>query len=371
MPTPKVTHSLQYTHTRQDKPQQDASQTRHPLSQVVNKSMETKSSADVLVLTYNHEEFILDCLRSIANQITDYKFRIIVSDDSSTDRTLELAREFADNYNGKITILTSSTNLGVNRNFAKLIKASTADYLAFCEGDDFWVDRYKLQYQIDLLTINPSASFSYTDFDRCMKHKDKWYFLKSSGESVGSPPASGLIFDRLLDSISIHLSTLVCRRELALHYLSSKLYDHSLHMADVPLILYLAANGEAVGIKKSTSVYRHHGNSITNKSLDSRKQIILEHYCIASKYETAFQTSVSARQNREIEFASRIADTAYAARDLFTFLCFTKKLDKKTIARLALMHLPLIHKVHMLQVQWRQTRDFIRSSEECCTALSE
>lgn len=108
-------------------------------------------------LTYNHEPYIRDCLDGFIMQKTNFKFVAIVHDDASTDCTSSIIREFADKYPEIIYPIIETENQwskydgSLDRIMREAIDATGAKYVAMCEGDDYWIDPYKLQKQVDIL----------------------------------------------------------------------------------------------------------------------------------------------------------------------------------------------------------------------------
>ena len=107
----------------------------------------------VVCITYNHEDFIADALESFLLQETDFKFKVFVGDDCSTDRTPEIVKVYAEEFPDIIVPFCREENLGGlgKRNLIDLCNRATSPYIAFCEGDDYWVDRKKLQKQFDFM----------------------------------------------------------------------------------------------------------------------------------------------------------------------------------------------------------------------------
>lgn len=52
----------------------------------------------VICLAYNHEKYIGECLDSIVNQMTTFKFEVVINDDASTDNTANIIREYEERY---------------------------------------------------------------------------------------------------------------------------------------------------------------------------------------------------------------------------------------------------------------------------------
>lgn len=117
-----------------------------------------KVKLTVLCPTYNHEKFIARALDGFVMQKTNFKFEVIVADDASTDRTPEIIREYAEKNPDLIKPLLREKNIGAIMNFQDMIKNIPTEYVAICEGDDYWTDENKLQIQVDWLDAHPESS---------------------------------------------------------------------------------------------------------------------------------------------------------------------------------------------------------------------
>lgn len=111
--------------------------------------------------TYNHEDFIGEAIESFLNQITNFKYEILIGEDCSTDNTREIVEHYANLHPDKIRIITSPTNVGARKNSQRLIQNSIGKYIAECEGDDYWTDPYKLQRQVDYMEKHPNCTLCF------------------------------------------------------------------------------------------------------------------------------------------------------------------------------------------------------------------
>lgn len=109
----------------------------------------------VCCITYNHEKFISKAVEGFLMQRTDFKFEIIIGEDHSTDGTRVILQEYALKYPDRIKLITSENNVGANNNAIRTIKAANGKYIAFCDGDDYWINPNKLQKQVNFLENNP------------------------------------------------------------------------------------------------------------------------------------------------------------------------------------------------------------------------
>ena len=120
---------------------------------------------DILVsiwcLTFNQENYIRDAIESFLTQETSFRYEIIIHDDASIDHTADIIREYEKKYPEIIHgIYQKENQYSKNYPNTKWIQEIQCQYcrgkyIAFCEGDDFWIDRHKLQIQVEWLEKYP------------------------------------------------------------------------------------------------------------------------------------------------------------------------------------------------------------------------
>ncbi len=116
--------------------------------------------------TYNHEKYIEDALKGFIMQKTNFPFCAIVVDDFSIDRTAEIIRKYEEQYPDIIKGIYLQENYRSQNKAKKPFIQPWFDrstYIAICEGDDYWIDEYKLQKQVDWLDSHPDYSMCCTD----------------------------------------------------------------------------------------------------------------------------------------------------------------------------------------------------------------
>lgn len=112
----------------------------------------------VICNTYNHAPYIRDALEGFVMQVTDFKYEVLVHDDASTDGTADIVREYAAKYPDLIKPICQTENQytqGVKISWKFQFPRVSGKYVAFCEGDDYWTDPYKLQKQYDVMESHP------------------------------------------------------------------------------------------------------------------------------------------------------------------------------------------------------------------------
>ena len=114
------------------------------------KDDEEKPLVSVICLCFNEELYIKQALESILDQKTNFTFEIICHDDASTDGTSNIIQEYAEKYPDKIVPILQEDNK-VSKGEQIILKyiypVSRGKYMAYCDGDDYWTDKNKLQKQ--------------------------------------------------------------------------------------------------------------------------------------------------------------------------------------------------------------------------------
>ncbi len=115
----------------------------------------------VACITYNAAKYIRQALDGFLMQKTDFPFEVLVHDDASTDGTAEIVREYAERRPDVIRAVFQKENQwskGVAVAPRFLWPLIRGEYVAMCEGDDYWTDPLKLQKQVDWLDAHPESS---------------------------------------------------------------------------------------------------------------------------------------------------------------------------------------------------------------------
>ena len=101
----------------------------------------------ICCVTYNHENFLRQCLDGFVMQKTNFQFEILVHEDASTDGTEEIVKLYEEKYPNLFRCVYQSENQFLKQNTLVniLFKMAKGKYIALCEGDDYWTDPYKLQ----------------------------------------------------------------------------------------------------------------------------------------------------------------------------------------------------------------------------------
>lgn len=121
----------------------------------------TPPLVSVCVVTYNHELYIERCLRSIVAQQFEFNFEVIVGDDASTDSSPEIIQKIQKEYPNLIFPVLRTSNIGPHKNFIDVFQRARGEFIAYCEGDDYWLDSNKLTLQLSILNASPSVNICF------------------------------------------------------------------------------------------------------------------------------------------------------------------------------------------------------------------
>lgn len=115
----------------------------------------------ICCITYNHEQYISEAINSFLMQETDFPFEVVIGEDCSTDNTRKIVEKYKEMYPNIIKLIVSENNVGMQANGQRTMEACIGEYMALCEGDDYWTDKKKLQIQIDEMRKYSNISLSF------------------------------------------------------------------------------------------------------------------------------------------------------------------------------------------------------------------
>lgn len=113
--------------------------------------MEIKETIDIIMPTYNGEKFLKEQIDSLLNQ-TYRNIRILISDDSSKDRTPEILKQY-EKKDTRVEVFLQKENLGVVKNIEFLLKKVKNPYYMLSDQDDVWLQE-KVEKSLEALEKN-------------------------------------------------------------------------------------------------------------------------------------------------------------------------------------------------------------------------
>ena len=122
--------------------------------------MKDEIMVSIICNTYNQQDYIAQTLEGFLKQKVHFNFEILIHDDASDDMTSDIICEYQKKYPKLIKPIYQKENQykkGVNITNVYQIPRAKGKYIAFCEGDDYWIDDHKLQIQVNALEENLKA----------------------------------------------------------------------------------------------------------------------------------------------------------------------------------------------------------------------
>ena len=236
----------------------------------------------VICITYNQEQYVNKCLDGLVMQKTNFLFEVIIHDDASTDKTQSIIAEYQKKYPNIIKPIYQRENQyskGVKIVKSFMLPICKGKYIAFCEGDDFWTDEYKLQKQVDALEKHPEC-------DICL-HKVRAVTADLSEEKHTYPPFE-LKTGVLPQAEFLKLACEGYNFQTTSHFLRTDKYKNYLYnkpkfaedcpIGDVPLLMYFASAGDAYYIDEEMSKYRLVSKGSWNEKHNKSAEFRVRHY---------------------------------------------------------------------------------------------
>jgi glycosyltransferase involved in cell wall biosynthesis len=222
----------------------------------------------ICCVTYNHEKFIAQCLDGFVMQKTDFSFEILVHEDASTDRTAQIVKEYEAKYPHLFRCVYQTENQFLKQNtlINILMPMARGQYIALCEGDDYWTDPLKLQTQVKYLEQNQNVSI-------CIHNgnieENGIIVGKSRGDSFKVYSLKNVVKSRVLAPTASYLF----RNSFKFPSWFTKVYG-----GDSAFLFLLAQIGEIHYLPYVMCVYRRNPTSVEgyykNKSLDKAQRDI-------------------------------------------------------------------------------------------------
>lgn len=222
---------------------------------------------------YNHEPYLRQCFDGFVMQKTNFKFEVLVHDDASTDKSAEIIIEYTNKYPDIFKPIIQKENQyskGVDIWKIYQFPRVKGKYVAFCEGDDYWIDPLKLQKQVTAIESDSKNTMVYTAFSTVDETGNSIYRYDLHYNMCKSK--SGNIFPFLLfRNVVMTVSCMVNR-----NVLESKLYLDCNKSLDYNLFLAASSLGNCIYLDYETCSYRKVGNSMTNSNSNIVQQRFLQ-----------------------------------------------------------------------------------------------
>ena len=309
---------------------------------------------DILMATYNGEKYIEEQIQSILNQ-TYKEFRLLISDDCSTDETKSILKKFA-KKDDRIILFFQDENLGVVKNFEFLLKKVENEYFMFSDQDDYW-DEDKIEQSLEKIKES-DADLVYTDLevvdlDLKLINKSFWDLkaLRYKIEKYNN-------FDAIYLNNFITGCTILCKKCWISKFLPiPKNSKYILH--DYWVSLIVSNNGKIAYINKSLIKYRqHYNNSVGTKTISETLDRIeeirnlfidvkLDHFNVLLENSNKFSEEINKLSEKSLEYFKILEKTKYinlSKLGMF-FKLYKYETNVYKMKNLLILHFPILAKI--------------------------
>lgn len=209
---------------------------------------------DIILITYNQEQYIAQALESILMQRVndDVHVRVIVADDCSKDKTLEIIKSYEEKSPFPFVYLPAEENLGHVRNYQRTFAACDGDYVAILEGDDYWINSLHIQTHVDFLQSHKDCALS-TSHPIVFYEEDAIFVPQNRIELLSEGYKYRSLREEIILNAFANLSACVIRNDM-LRKLDERIYTCSI--LDWPMYVNLAQYGSLCLMSGSSNVYR-------------------------------------------------------------------------------------------------------------------
>lgn len=209
----------------------------------------------IICITYNQEKYIKQAIDSFLMQKTDFDYEIIIGEDCSIDSTKKIIEEYVKKYPQKIKLITSDNNVGFMKNLKRVFEVAKGDYIAICEGDDYWTDEYKLQKQISYMRNHTDCSLCFHNAEILNDINNKIIGSIKNEKENKIYNASEVIDGKggFIPTQSIVIKKDVIKKLPKWYWTSS--------VGDYPLQVIASLNGYVYYINENMSIYRTNINT--------------------------------------------------------------------------------------------------------------
>lgn len=219
--------------------------------------------------TYNHVDYIRQCLDGFVMQKTNFSIEVLIYDDASTDGTQDIIHEYESRFPDMIKPIYQTVNQyskGVKVTFRYNYPRIHGKYVAMCEGDDYWTDPLKLQKQVDFLESHP-------DYVMCSHRFNKYWHERGVLEEDSDKDFKGADYDlqNLIGGKWLTQTLTVMYRRSALDLKRYESYGMSL---DMILFYELLRHGKGYCFPEVMGVYRYHRGGVWSEVSQNRRLLI-------------------------------------------------------------------------------------------------
>ncbi len=254
----------------------------------------TTPRVSVLMITRNHGAFLAQAIDSVLTQDMVEDLELLIGEDGSDDDSAAVCADYSRRFPDRVRVTSSPQGaVGMHANFRRLLDAARGRYLAFLEGDDYWLTRDKLSRQVALL--EGTATLSMCGTRTLVIERDGAGVWRLARELGPAHRQAAFTFAEMIPHYNFHFSSVVVRHDAV--NLPPWVSEH--YCIDRPLYLLATQHGDAGSIDEVTSAYRQHdggvwsGRGLLYKAASSRALFLAFQNYFPARFRPAFRRALA------------------------------------------------------------------------------
>lgn len=206
------------------------------------------------MITYRHENYIRQAIEGVLMQECDFDVELIIANDCSPDQTDNIIQGIIKNHPKGFWIkyIKHESNVGMMSNFIFALKECRGEYIALCEGDDYWTDPLKLQKQVDFLEKNEDYNICFHNVQLFNQESNSF-----SQDTLTRKVSETTCIAELAKGNYIHTPSVVLRNNFII-----PVWFSQSSIGDWTLYIIAVKDKKVKKIEDTMAVYRVHNASI-------------------------------------------------------------------------------------------------------------
>lgn len=229
----------------------------------------------ICMIAYQHEAFVAQAIESVLSQRVDFNLELVIGEDKGGDGTRAICEKYAA-QDARVRLLSSDRNHGVMANFRRTLEACAGEYIAVCEGDDYWLDDQKLCKQVELLDKQRQFAGSV--------HQTLVVSVGVPDRTFREDVPTEVAVEDLIGGRLFHAASVLFRREVLTTFLPAP----DVLSADRLLNLCIAFHGKIHYSDAAMCAYRIHGAGMSSNATVSQMRTDLTSIAYLKQVYPAF-----------------------------------------------------------------------------------
>lgn len=225
-------------------------------------------SVSVIVICYNHEKYVIECLNSIINQNIE-NIDLIIGDDGSNDNSQFIISQYLESKNIKAKKIFHEKNKGKDIILNECLNLATGKYVSFIAADDYMIGN-RIHKQVEIMDkLGEEYGLIYGDFKAVSADGTMIYESKFKNILKDEAPPQGNIFPMVLEHFFIWPLTTLIRLDLLKNY--GFRFDKKIISEDWDIALHISRISKIAAIQEIIAAYRILETSVSRTTFIDKK----------------------------------------------------------------------------------------------------